>query len=85
MASIFDYIRQANEQLTGMLLLPDDHLVVLRRRQQCAACPDRFEVPWDRLKPLRIPPEYREHCKRCLCNIKLKTRAEWSRCPAGKW
>lgn len=70
-----DAIQKANAELSGLFLLPAHSAVVFSRRETCSACgpENKIQTPWG------------PHCKHCLCNIALKTRAEWTNCPLKKW
>jgi hypothetical protein len=73
--SLVKAIREANESLMGIAFLPENNITVTKRRGICGPCGVEHKIftPWG------------PHCKHCLCNIALKTRAEWSSCPLGKW
>lgn len=73
--SLVDAIHSANESLMGLAFLPERNATVVRRRGICGSCgvENKIATPWG------------PHCRHCLCNISLKTRAEWSNCPMGKW
>jgi hypothetical protein len=73
--SVVRAIRFANEELMGLAFLSEKSAVVAARRAICGPCgaENKIVTPWG------------PHCKHCLCNIALKTRAEWTQCPLGKW
>ena len=58
--------------------LPEDHPVVIIRRQWCAQCPDKFAIPL-------LSGVLGENCKHCGCIIAAKTRVAFTHCPIGKW
>lgn len=73
--SLVKLINSANAELTNLFLLPEGSTLVARRRGICGPCgpENKIDTPWG------------PHCRHCLCNIALKTRAEWTSCPLQKW